>query len=120
LTRPHLLCRPSPTSTRLLLIHNERELLRAALPPPTQAHHRAAPTLCEALALWLQHPLHVALYADAQGTSSALTLCDGFGFGEHRVHYDVEVLDPGRKRRPRSLGSFRDLRQLDLALRELP
>ena len=115
--RPHLLCKPSPRETRLLLTHNQQELLRAVLPTPTQAHWRAAPTLCEALALWLQHPLNVALFADAAGTSSALTLCDGFGFGDHRLHYTVEVVDPEGKRRPRPLGSFRDLRQLDLSLR---
>ena len=117
MSRPHLVCKPSSSATRLLLIHNERELLRAQLPAPSQAHWRAAPTLCEALALWLQHPLSVALHADAEGTSSALTLCDGFGFGEHRLHYEVEVIDAAHRRRPRALGSFTDLRQLDLALR---
>ena len=91
MNRPRLLCKPSPTATRLLLTHHEHVLLRAVLPAPTQAHFRAAPTLCEALALWLQCPLSVALYADTQGTSSALTLCDGFGFGDHRLHYEVEV-----------------------------
>ena len=115
--RPRLVCKPSPLQTRLLLTHNERELLRAVLPAPTQAHWRAAPTLCEALALWLLHPLCVALYADTQGTSSALALCDGLGFGEQQVHYAVEVHGPGPKRRPEPLGSFADLRQLELALR---
>lgn len=117
MNRPRLVCKPSPTTTRLLLIHNEHILLRAVLPTPTQAHWRAAPTLCEALALWLQHPLSVALHADTQGTSSALHLCDGLGFGDHRLHYEVEVLEPGPRRRPRPLGSFGDLKQLDLALR---
>ena len=117
MNRPHLHCKPSPQGTRLLLVHNEREMLKAVLPPPSQAHHRAAPTLCEALGLWLQHPLYVALYADTEGTSPALTLCDSFGFGDHRLHYEVEVIDPGRKRRPRPLGSFEDLRQLALSLR---
>jgi len=117
MSRPRLVCKPSPTATRLLLVHNEQELLRAVLPAPGQAHWRAAPALCEALALWMQQQLCVALYADTQGTSSALTLCDGFGFGDHRLHYEVEVLGPGRKRRPRPLGSFGDLRQLELSLR---
>lgn len=117
MSRPRLVCKPSPTATRLLLTHNEREILRAVLPAPSQADWRAAPTLCEGLALWLQQPLSVALYADAQGTSSALTLCDGFGFGDHRVHYEVEVLEAGRRQRPRPLGSFGDLRQLELSLR---
>lgn len=117
MARPRLICKPSPTATRLLLTHNHQEILRAVLPAATQAHWRAAPTLCEALALWLQHPLSVALYADAQGTSSALALCDGFGFGDHRLHYEVEVLEPGLRRRSRPLGSFGDLRQLELSLR---
>lgn len=117
MNRPRLLCKPSATETRLLLTHHDDPILRAVLPPPTQAHDRAASTLCEALALWLQRPLSVALYADAQGTSSALALCDGFGFGDRRLHYEVEVFEVGRRRRSRSLGSFRDLRQLDLALR---
>jgi|HubBroStandDraft_1064217.scaffolds.fasta_scaffold18402_3 hypothetical protein len=117
MSRPRLICKPSLTDTRLLLTHNEQHLLRARLPPPTQAHWRAAPTLCEALALWLQHPLSVALYADVQGSSSALTLCDGFGFGDHRVHYAVDVIAPGRRRPPLPLGAFADLRQLERALR---
>jgi hypothetical protein len=50
--------------------------------------------------------------ADAQGVSSALGLCDDFGFGARTVHYEVDVVDPARRRR--GLGSFRDLRQLDL------
>jgi hypothetical protein len=115
--RPRLVCKPSLTETRLLLTQNEQEILRAVLPAPSQAHWRAAPTLCEGLALWLQHPLSVVLHADTQGTSSALSLCDGFGFGDHRLHYEVEVLVPGPRRRPLPLGSFGDLRQLERALR---
>jgi hypothetical protein len=34
------------------------------------------------------------------------------GFGATTAHYEVEVVDPKRRHRP--LGSFRDLRQLDL------
>lgn len=112
---PRLLCKPSTKATRLLLVHNERELLRAVLPSPLLVHSRAAPLLCEALALWLRQPLLVALYADTQGTSSALALCDGCGFGDHGPHYKVEVLEPGPRRRPRPLGSFGELRQLEQA-----
>ncbi len=114
--RLRLLCKPNPTSTRLLVTYGEDEVLRAVLPPPPQVHPRAAPTLCEALSLWFQRPLSVVLCADAEGSSSALGLCDGFGFGATTVHYEVEVLDPARGRR--HLGSFRDLRQL--ALRGVP
>lgn len=110
--RPRLYIKPAQHETRLLLMHHQNELLKAALPAPSQAHPRAAQTLCEGLALWLQRPLSVVLYADATDCSSALDLCDGFGFGRTTVHYEVEVIDPRLPRR--RLGSFRDLRQLEL------
>jgi len=115
--KPSLLIKPSFSSTRLLMTYGEDEVLRAVLPPASQTHPRAGATLCEALSLWWQRPLYVALCADAEGTSSALGLCDGFGFGNKTVHYEVQVLDPRRRRR--GLGSFRDLRQLQLRLRGL-
>jgi hypothetical protein len=110
--RPRLICKPSSEVTRLYLTWGETELLRAALPPPGAQHPSAASTLLEGLSLWLQRPLSVVLCADAEETSSALGLCDGFGFGHETLHYDVEVVDPRRPRR--GLGSFRDLRQLSL------
>jgi hypothetical protein len=110
--RPRMLIKPMREATRLLLTRGEDEILKAVLPSPTVAHDRAAPTLCEGLSLWLQQPLSIVLVADEQGVSSALRLCDGFGFGVTTVHYEVEVVDPARRRR--GLGSFRDLRQLDL------
>jgi hypothetical protein len=110
--RPRLVIKPSSQETRLLLTFHGRELVRAVLPSPTAAHPRAAATLLEGMSLWLGHPLSVALCADAEGRSCALDLCDGFGFGATTIHYDVAVIDP--RRRPRGLGPFRDLRQLDL------
>ena len=69
-------------------------------------------TFLEGLALWMQRPLSVVLCAADGDDTSALGLSDGFGFGCQTVHYEVEVVDPAR--RPRGLGSFRDLRQLGL------
>ncbi len=89
------------------------ELLRAALPPPGVAHSRAASTLLEGLSLWVQQPLYVALFAGEQANSSALGLCDGFGFGVETVHYAVEVIE---QRRRQGLGRFSDLHQLQLRL----
>jgi len=109
--KSRLLCKPSSEVTRLYLTCGERELLRAVLPPPGAQHPTAAPILLEGLSLWLQRPLSVVLYADAEETSSALGLCDGFGFGRETPHYEVEVVD---RRRRHGLGSFRDLRQLSL------
>ena len=113
--RPHLLIKPWPTQTRLLLTFGNEEVMRAQLPPPPSVHPRAAQTLCEGLSLWLGQPLFVVLCADEAGTSSALNLCDGFGFGNKTVHYEVEVVDP--RLRPRPLGSFRDLSRILRRLR---
>jgi hypothetical protein len=110
--RPRLLCKPSSESTRLYLTYGESDLLKAVLPPPGAQHPTAAPTLLEGLSLWLQRPLSVVLYADAEGRSSALGLCDGFCAGLETPRYEVEVVDPSRRRC--GLGSFRDLRHLSL------
>ena len=114
--RPKVAMRPTSLATRLLVTYGHDDILRAVLPAPGQAHPRAAALLLEGLSEWFQQPLSVVLYADAQGCSSALGLCDGFGFGNRTVHFEVEVFDPSRRRR--RLGSFRDLRQL--ALRGVP
>ena len=109
--RPRLVCKPSSEATRLYLTYGGDEALRAVLPPPGAQHPTAASILLEGLSLWLQRPLSVVLYADAEETSSALGLCDGFGMGRETLHYEVEVFDP---RRRRGLGTFCDLRQLSL------
>jgi hypothetical protein len=106
---PRLVIKPSSTTTRLLLTANE-DLLRATLPPPRHPH--AASTLLMGLSRWLQQPLSVVICADEPASSFGLNLCDDFGFGAETAHYQVEILDPHRRRR--GLGSFRDLRQLDL------
>ena len=111
--RPSLIVKPSSLTTRMLLTFGQDELLRAVLPSPLEAHPRAATTLCEALSLWLQQPLSVVLYADAQDSTCGLGLCDAFAFGQRSLHYEVDVVDPSRRRR--GLGSFRDLRQLSLS-----
>lgn len=109
---------PELDRTRLLVVENRREVLKAVLGPPSEVHPRAAATLLEGLALWYQTPLSVVLCADAQGTSSSLHLCDGFGFGLKSLYYDVGVAVAERRRRRassrdlRGLGDFRDLRQL--------
>jgi hypothetical protein len=94
------------------------EILKAILGPPQSAHPQAARSLCEALALWFQHPLSVVLCADDWESSSALRLCDGLGVGARTLHYEVNVVEslprPRRGRRLAGLGDFRDLRQMDL------
>lgn len=106
--QPRLVIKPSSTTTRLLLTANE-ELLRATLPLPLHPH--AASTMLAGISLWLQQPLSVVLCAAEEVSSFALNLSDDFGFGVATSYYQVEVVDPSRRRR--GLGSFRDLRQLD-------
>jgi hypothetical protein len=115
--RPRLVIKPTPSWTRLLLTSFDEELMKAQLPPASspQMHPKAAQTLCEGLSLWLGRPLSIVLCADAERTSCVLGLCDGFGIGHSMVHYEVEVVDPRRRRR--GMGPFADLRRLDLRLR---
>lgn len=108
--KPCLVVKPSRSATRLLFTFGSSEMLRAVLPAPTAADPRAASMLCEALSLWMRRSLSVVVYAGDQGDSSALGLCDGFGFGNQTEQYEVDVVDPARRRR--GLGSFRDLRRL--------
>ena len=109
---------PELGRTRLLVVENRREVLKAVLGPPSQVHPRAAATLLEGLSLWYQTPLSVVLCADEQGTSSGLHLCDGLGFGLKSLFFDVGVVVAERRRRRASyrslggFGDFRDLRQL--------
>jgi hypothetical protein len=110
--KPHLVIKSTAETTRLYMTLGEDELLRASLPTPVAPPLESLPTLCEGLSTWLARPLSIALCVDGPDASSALGLCDGFGFGRRTLYYEVEVLD--RSRRRRGLGSFRDLRQLDL------
>jgi hypothetical protein len=82
---------PSHQSTRLLAVRRGQEILRAELGPPSQMHAHAAPRLLEGLALWFQHPLRVVLCVDELSTGFDLSLEDGFGLGDKRLHYEVEV-----------------------------
>ncbi len=90
--------KPNRVATRLLVTLGQDDVLKAVLPPPTQVHPRAAETLLEAISLWFTRHLFAVLVADAQGTSSELGLCDGFGTGHKTARFEVEVYDPARRR----------------------
>ena len=90
--KPQVLIKSTPWATRLLATYGEDEILRAALPPPTPLHPRAAATLLEGLSLWYQRQVRVVLYADAQGVSCGLGLCDGLG---SRLRAPLEHRDVG-------------------------
>jgi hypothetical protein len=115
-----LLLSPSSTRTKLLLRHGPDELLKGLLPAPSEMRHeRAAITLVEALSLWLDTTLPVALCVDAQDACSCLGLTDDMGIGIRSVFCRVEVAERRGVRRRRGIripgvGDFRDLRQLQL------
>lgn len=115
-----LLLSPSSKWTKVLLSHGPDELLKALLPPPSLVRHeRAAATLLEALSLWLDVTLPVALSVDAKDAGCCLGLTDEMGVGARSVYYRVEVTEREGARRRRGIripgvGDFRDMRQLRL------
>lgn len=109
--------KPAIHTTRVLMTCGEDEVFKAVLPAPSQAHWRAAPTVLEGMSLWFGRKIFVVLCVDGQDSSPVLSLCDGLGFGEKTLHYEVEVIEPGRRpngKRISGVGSFRDLRQMCL------
>lgn len=83
---------PSRGTTRLLLTRGKDVLLRGRLPPLKKVcHPRAVVTLLEALALWTNSRLCVALYAGDPADSFRLELTDELGLGTRGVYYSVEV-----------------------------
>lgn len=110
---------PSPTRTRVLVSHGADELLRAMLPPPSLVRHeRATIAFLEGLAQWLDAKLHVVLSVDERAAGCCLALTDEMGVGLRSIYFDVEVHDPGGRRRAgrriRGIGDFTALRQLHL------
>lgn len=85
-----------------------KPLLRASLPPlSTVRHHRAVTTLLEALSLWLDERLCVALCAAEPESCFVFALTDELGVGARSVFYAVEVV--GRARRHTSSRGDRQL-----------
>jgi hypothetical protein len=115
-----LLISPSTKGTKILLTHGPNEYLKALLPPPSLVRHeRAAMTLLEALALWLDVTLPVVLCVDAKDAGFCLGLTDEMGVGNRSVFYRIEVTAredarPRRGIRIPGVGDFRDIRQLRL------
>ena len=109
---------PERDRVRILARAGAQDLLKAVLGPAQSTHPRAAATLLEGLSLWHQQALSVVLLAADSSDGSALCLCDGLGFGQRSVHYEVGIATRESRRRGRGilpgLGDFRDLRQLTL------
>lgn len=111
----------SATRTRVLVMMGQDEVLRASLPPLNQVqHHRAVTTLLEALSLWTDTRLFVALCAADEDRCFWFGLIDELGAGARSVYYAVELLKAPTRRRGRRLqgvADFGDVRQLSLIAR---
>jgi hypothetical protein len=108
----------STARSRILVTAGADELMRAVLPPPRQVRNdRAALSLLEALALWLDRCPRVVVSADEAAATYSFGLTDEIGNPQRSVYYAVEVVERlarHRGRRIAGVGDFRDLRQLSL------
>jgi hypothetical protein len=110
----------TPNRSRLLLVQDNRELLRASLPPPaTFWWGKPAKALLESLSIWLNARLRVVLDVDERVDGFSMELTDEFGVGLQSVFYEVATVERERRRphRLRGVDNFRDVRQLVLPLR---
>jgi len=96
---------PSPRRTRVSMFLNGKEVLKASLPPLSKVpHHRAATTFLEALSLWMDSRVCVALSADDLESCFAFDLTDELGMGTRSVFHTVEVIPVTRERATRIRG----------------
>lgn len=94
---------PSPRGTRVVMTRGKDTLLRGHLPPLNKLlHERAATALLEALALWVDERLCVALYAENLETCFRFGLTDELGVGARGLFYAVEVLAPRHRAKRRT------------------
>lgn len=114
--QPVVTISPELTQTRILMVDNGEDVLKAILPSARSIHPKAATTLLEGLALWYQRRLSVVLNVQEQESScDTLMLCDALGYGIRQLHFDTGVVHRDSRRRTlKGLGDFRDLRNLYL------
>ena len=94
---PSVVLCPTPAGTLVLLRWGQHERLKALLPPALNLHPSSAPLLLEGLAHGFQQRLSIALCVDAREPQSDLGLCNSMGGGVHTLHYQVEVVELGRR-----------------------
>ena len=100
---------PTPRGTRVLMTRGRDTLLKGHLPPLEKLiHARAATTLLEALSLWVDGRLSVALYAENLESCFRFGLTDELGVGARGVFYAVEVLAPRHRHAGRPSGASQD------------
>jgi hypothetical protein len=100
--------------TRVVVTLGGAVVLRANLPPLAAARHtRAVATLLEALSLWMDERLCVALSAESLDDCFRFDLADEMGVGARSVYYAVELVKRAPRRR-REAPEARAARQLAL------
>ena len=101
--------------TRVVVTLGGAVVLRANLPPLTSVRHtRAVTTLLEALSLWMDERLCVALSAESLDACFRFELADEMGVGVRSVYYAVELVRRAPRRRRRAAPDARAAWQLAL------
>lgn len=86
--------------TRVVVTLRDVVVLRASLPPlATVRHTTAVTTLLEALSLWTDERLCVALSAGSLDDCFRCALADEMGVGARSVYYAVELMKRASRRR---------------------
>ena len=101
--------------TRVVVSMGDAVVLRANLPPlSTVRNARAATTLLEALSLWADERLCVALCAENLDICFRCDLTDEMGLGARSVYYAVELVKHEPRRRSLRAGDAGKPQQLAL------
>ena len=86
--------------TRVVVTLGGVVVLRGNLPPLAAVRHtRAVATLLEALSLWMDERLCVALSAESLDDCFRFDLADEMGVGARSVYYAVELVKRAPRRR---------------------
>jgi hypothetical protein len=102
--------------TRVVVSMGDAVVLRANLSPLATVRNPAAvTTLLEALSLWADARLCVALSAENMDICFRCALTDEMGLGARSVYYAVELVKHEPHRRSRRAGDGEKPRQLALA-----
>ena len=109
---------PERQATRVIAMAGPGETILKARLRAAPAHHRALPTLLEAVAMWQGVPVRAALCAgEKDGGSDSTIYREAFADYGGPLYTVDWVAAPARRRRHRDLqglGEFADLRQLVL------
>ena len=106
---PYVSIVPSKARTKVVMRLGPDVILKGSLPALAGLRRtRAVTTLLEALSLWMDERVFVALDAAEQEAAFCCGLTDEFGIGVHSVFYAVQVVRPGFSRRGKRIHGVAD------------